>query len=768
MNKTLAYTLTEDDLPATDDGLASRVLTECLHLSRHEISHLKFDGEILLNGEKIRVTEKMKPGDVLTVVFPEEVQERVEETEEEPDILLEEEDFVIVNKPAGIPVHPGHGHLNDSMGTILMSHYQKQNENFVIRPVGRLDKDVTGAVLYAKNQPAAARLSRQRDEGKLTKQYIAFAEGIFEKKKGQISLPLQKVDGKKQREVGEDGKEAVTHYRVLKQLMLDGIVYSCLKVTIETGRTHQIRAHLSAVGHPLLGDEMYHGNMELIRRPALHCFRISMLSPFTLEAVQAEADLYDDMKYLLDAGKPLAMHEEPFEPAVTEEKHPVWKVILRVLGVLLLFTLICLAGFYGYQTIQNRKSSAAEELKEEQKQIYASDYLRSHTGILTVEGDVDSFKEGDYSVVYTLHQSDSTKNDIARSYERIFTVADTIPPVIVLKEQTVSIENGSDYDPMGNIVSVTDSKDGELTAEIETDLNTSEEGDYLVKVKAADATGNSSETQFTVAVGQKKPEETQTAETPPAAVQPADLTAPVITLYQDQAQITEGDRFAASDYLQSVWDETDGTLPYSDTAEAGTYTIVSDVSSQPGNYTVVFKAMDRAMNQSEAYLYVSVSEKEKEVQQTPQEIPEPAQQPVIITGETPQLQVMNFLMDQMGLSKALACGIMSNMARESGFDPTALNPWGYYGLCQWGGPRLENLYSWCGENGYDPETMSGQLAFLAYELPNFYPNTFAQMSAVPDTAEGAAEAARVFALGYEVGGYDDALLERAKQYFETY
>lgn len=304
MNRTLTYRLTEKDIPESGTVRASVILSKCMHLSRHEISRLKFDGEILLNGTRIKVAEQLQAGNELMVVFPEEKQKPVPVTEAEPDILLEEEDFVIVNKPAGIPVHPVHGHLDDSLGTILTAHYGRQGKNFVIRPVGRLDMNVSGAMLYAGNQPAAARLSAQRKHGELTKQYIALAEGIFEEKEGVIRLPLRKAEGKRQREVSDDGKEALTRYSVFRELVLDGIVYSCLSVTIETGRTHQIRAHLSAAGHPLLGDEMYRGNTKLIRRPALHCFRISLLSPFTLEPLHAEAPLCEDMQRLIDEGQP--------------------------------------------------------------------------------------------------------------------------------------------------------------------------------------------------------------------------------------------------------------------------------------------------------------------------------------------------------------------------------------------------------------------------------------------------------------------------------
>ena len=152
MAKTLTYKLTIPDYGATSQGLIREVLEKELHLSRKEISRLKFGGEILLNGEKVYVSRHMQVGDELTLIFPEDKPQEAAHSTLEPEILYEEDDFVVVNKPVGVPTHPGHGHLDDSMGTILQAYYQKQGRNFVIRPIGRLDSEVSGAVIYAKNQ----------------------------------------------------------------------------------------------------------------------------------------------------------------------------------------------------------------------------------------------------------------------------------------------------------------------------------------------------------------------------------------------------------------------------------------------------------------------------------------------------------------------------------------------------------------------------------------------------------------------------------------
>ncbi len=298
MAKEITFRLTSESWNRKDETVRS-VLTHCLGLSRHEISRLKFDGEILVNGSSVHVTDLMQNGDVLTVRFAEKEAEPVTIMEEEPVILYEEEDFLAADKPAGMPVHPDHNHLENSLGTMLMSHYQKRGENFLIRPIGRLDKDVSGIVLYAKNQPAAARMSRDRIEGNLKKYYLALAEGSLEQSEGTIDLPIRKEEGERRRQISDAGKPAITHYRVLKYHHVQQNSYSLLRIWIETGRTHQIRAHMAAIGHPLLGDTLYGGREDLIRRPALHCSEVILNSPFSREEVRIHSGLPEDMALLV-------------------------------------------------------------------------------------------------------------------------------------------------------------------------------------------------------------------------------------------------------------------------------------------------------------------------------------------------------------------------------------------------------------------------------------------------------------------------------------
>ena len=288
MKKTIEITIEHKE-----NGLPIKtVLSKCVGLSRREISRLKFMHGLILNGEECRVTEMVHTGDVVTLIFPEKDIAHAVRLLQKPDILYEDEDLVIVYKPAGMVCHPTHEHLDDDMGTVLQSYY---GDSFTIRAVGRLDKDVSGIMVYAKNQPAAARLSKQRQEEVLHKIYYAVAEGIFTEKKGTLTYSLKRVEGCKDRKVCEDGKLCITDYEVVKEYGN----HSLLKIAIRTGRTHQIRAGMAQAGHPLAGDALYGGKKEYIARPALHCGELSLKQPFTGKEIHVVADLPQDMYHLL-------------------------------------------------------------------------------------------------------------------------------------------------------------------------------------------------------------------------------------------------------------------------------------------------------------------------------------------------------------------------------------------------------------------------------------------------------------------------------------
>lgn len=294
MKKTLEIKITEEM-----NGLAIKaVLSRFFGLSRREISRLKFSGGIVYNGESARVTQPVETGGTMVLTFPDQDTAAAVILSGKPEILYEDQDIVIVNKPAGMPCHPSHEHLDDDMGTLLQNYY---GGTFKIRAIGRLDKDVSGIMLYAKNQPAAARLSKQRGEGILHKEYTAVAMGRFEKSEGTLVYRLAKVQGHRDRKVSGEGQECVTRYRVESS----GDDYTVLKVSIVTGRTHQIRAGMAYAGHPLYGDRLYGGDNELIARPALHCSHLRLRQPFTGKPVEVSLDPPGDIQSLLNKKTPL-------------------------------------------------------------------------------------------------------------------------------------------------------------------------------------------------------------------------------------------------------------------------------------------------------------------------------------------------------------------------------------------------------------------------------------------------------------------------------
>ena len=249
--------------------------------SRRQISRLNSASRIYLNDRRCRLSETVREGDVL------EVRDRVTE----PEILYEDECLIVVNKPSGIPCHPSAEHPGEDMGSILQKYCGKEMK---IRTAGRLDRQVSGIMIYAKDRRSAGNLSKQREDGTLVKTYYAVCEGVPALSSGIMEYSLDKEPGKKRQGISEKGKKCVTEYCVLS--VTD--THALLEVRIKTGRTHQIRAGFSEAGHPLAGDRLYGGAVSLIRRPALHCGKVSFLHPENGALMCIACPLPEDMKAL--------------------------------------------------------------------------------------------------------------------------------------------------------------------------------------------------------------------------------------------------------------------------------------------------------------------------------------------------------------------------------------------------------------------------------------------------------------------------------------
>lgn len=287
--RTLEYQAIEQD-----DGIRLElILKRRLGLSARQIRQLKFlsDG-ITVNGNRERIVYSVRSGDRIRVTFSEQ-NRNVQELpflEKPLHILYEDEDLLVVDKKAGEVCHPAHGHYQDTLANQAAAYLAGRGaEKAPVRCIGRLDKDTSGTLLFAKNRLAAERLARQKEEGVFRKEYLALVNGLFSssERSGEICLPIAPLPGSLMKmQVADNGKRALTRYEVLCSDRHCSLVL-CL---IETGRTHQIRVHMAAIGHPLLGDPLY-GNDTYVSstRTALHAWRLYLKQPVTGEELMMES-----------------------------------------------------------------------------------------------------------------------------------------------------------------------------------------------------------------------------------------------------------------------------------------------------------------------------------------------------------------------------------------------------------------------------------------------------------------------------------------------
>lgn len=282
----------------TEEMSLEKFLNKEMGLTKHQIRQAKYrESGICVNDVRSRVTTVLKPGDLVRVLLEEDDQEssQIVSKEGKLRILYEDEDILAVDKPAGVVVHPSHGHYGDSLSNMVAGYFRERGISAVIRPVGRLDKDTSGIVLFAKNQVAAARLMQQKEAGVFYKEYLALVQGHPVPEKNTITSDLVKdADTLMKMKITEKGLPAVTHYEVVDSFEC----YSLVRVTIETGRTHQIRVHMASIGHSLLGDTLY-GTGLFMNRAVLHAESCSFLQPFTKERICLKAEIPEDMKSLI-------------------------------------------------------------------------------------------------------------------------------------------------------------------------------------------------------------------------------------------------------------------------------------------------------------------------------------------------------------------------------------------------------------------------------------------------------------------------------------
>lgn len=254
--------------------------------TKKEISRMKFrENGMTVDGRKCRSTEILKEGQKIVLSLDDEYVKEYAHGEDLTQIKIcyEDADLLILDKESGISAHPGRGHYGDSLGGQAAAYMRAKGENNHLRLIGRLDKDTSGAVVFAKNQTAAARLWKQREEGVFRKTYQALVHGEFESKNGKILLPLETVPDEKNRmRVSKEGNglDAQTIYKVKEVYRAGEEKVSLVECTLLTGRTHQIRVHMAAMGHPVLGDPFY-GRADGVKRLCLHAGKVKLRQPFS-------------------------------------------------------------------------------------------------------------------------------------------------------------------------------------------------------------------------------------------------------------------------------------------------------------------------------------------------------------------------------------------------------------------------------------------------------------------------------------------------------
>ena len=253
------------------------------------------------NGTWAGVNEILNTGDILEIRLTEQgSSENIVPKEFQLDILYEDEDILVVNKPYDTPIHPSVNNYNNTLANGVVHYYQQQNKPYIFRCINRLDRDTTGVTILAKNLISASILSKRMKERGLSRTYVAFVEGIT-KEEGTIDLPIGREEGTiiKRRIDEKEGKHAVTHYCKLEELQIEGKAVSVVALQLETGRTHQIRVHMASIGHPLLGDFLYNESNHMLTRQALHAASCAFYHPITGEYKRITAPLPKDMAMLM-------------------------------------------------------------------------------------------------------------------------------------------------------------------------------------------------------------------------------------------------------------------------------------------------------------------------------------------------------------------------------------------------------------------------------------------------------------------------------------
>ena len=276
-----------------------QILKENLFISDRLLIFLRKNKLIYYNNDKLinlNITAKLNNTIKIDLNF-EEDNSNVIPIKMDLNIIYEDDALLILNKPAGIPVHPSILHYTNSLSNGVKYYFDTLGLKKKLRPVNRLDRNTSGIVIFAKNQYIQECLIHQMQTKEFKKFYLAVVEGHLEKLEGTIDAPINRKENSIiERCVDENGERAVTHYKILKRNFDRN--YDLVECMLETGRTHQIRVHFSYMGHPLIGDTLYGNGSEYISRQALHAYKVEFVHPISHKLMQFTADVPKDFSLL--------------------------------------------------------------------------------------------------------------------------------------------------------------------------------------------------------------------------------------------------------------------------------------------------------------------------------------------------------------------------------------------------------------------------------------------------------------------------------------
>ena len=272
-------------------------------ISRSMVQKLIEQKNIKVNGKETKHSYKLKLNDEIEIFVPEAKEINLKAQDIPLNVIYEDNDIIVINKPKGMVVHPANGNPDGTLVNAVMNKCKDSLSGIggEIRPgiVHRLDKDTSGAIIVAKNDKAHIALSEQLKNHEVKKTYLALVRGIIKENEATINMPIarSKKDRKKM-DVDKDGKEAITHFKVLGRYKNK---YTLLQINLETGRTHQIRVHLSHIGYPIIGDEVYsNGKNEWnVSGQCLHAWKLEFIHPITGKKISLEAEIPEYLKNII-------------------------------------------------------------------------------------------------------------------------------------------------------------------------------------------------------------------------------------------------------------------------------------------------------------------------------------------------------------------------------------------------------------------------------------------------------------------------------------